>query len=217
MKTTSKIFIGVLVSSSLGVAAVVAAQPGGMGPGMMHGMMSGHGPGFGGAMGGPMAGSLQHDDATHADMSLVHELLVNHESIKRTVTNSANGIKTVTESDDPQVAQAIKAHVASMEKRLKEGRQFSMFSSTLPVIFKNKDKIQTRVEVTEKGVIVTQSSDDAAVVSALQAHAEEVSGLAREGMVAMMRSASANMPMMRQNARAGFGAGTERSSGSLSR
>lgn len=216
MKAASKIFIGLLVSSGLGLAAVVAAQPMGMGPGMMQGMMSGHGRG-GGAMGGPMMGSMQHDDATHADMSLVHQLLFNHDAIKRTVTNLANGIQTETESDDPQVAQAIKAHVASMEKRLNEGRPFSMFSPTLPVLFKNTDRIRTKVEVTEKGATVTQTSNDAAVVSALQAHAIEVSDLAREGMVAMMRSARANMPMMRQNVHLDSGSGASPASGPRSR
>jgi hypothetical protein len=34
---------------------------------------------------------------------------------------------------------------------------------------------------------VTQTSADAAVVAALQAHADEVSELARDGMAAMMR------------------------------
>jgi hypothetical protein len=46
--------------------------------------------------------------------------------------------------------------------------------------------------VTEKGVIVVQTSTDTAAVKALQEHAAEVSDLARRGMVAaheaMMRS-----------------------------
>jgi hypothetical protein len=170
--------------------------PGGMGPGMM---MRGMGPGaagFRGPMGGPNVGSAQHDDAFAADMGLVHEMLGDHDRIKRTVTNLPNGISTVTESDDPRVAQTIKAHVASMEQRLKEGRVFNLFSPTLPVLFANKDKIQTKVETTGNGTIVTQTSDDPAVVTALQAHAVEVSELARDGMVAMMRSARESMGMM---------------------
>jgi hypothetical protein len=120
-------------------------------------------------------------------------MLANHEGIKRTVTNLPNGIRTVTESDDPQVAQTIKAHVASMAKRLDEGRIFNLFSPTLPVLFDSKDKIKTAVAMTEKGVVVTQTSTDAKVVSALQAHAVEVSELARDGMPAMMRAARGSM------------------------
>jgi hypothetical protein len=107
--------------------------------------------------------------------------------------NLPNGIRTVTEADDPQVAQSIKAHVASMEKRLKEGRVFNLFSPTLPVLFENKDAIQTTVEMTGKGAIVTQTSSDPKVVAALQAHAVEVSELARDGMAAMMRNMRGGM------------------------
>jgi hypothetical protein len=181
-----------------GITLPAAHGPfGGMGPGMMmHGMGPGAAAGFRGPMGGPMAGGAQHDDAFAADMGLVHDMIGNHDQIKRTVTNLPNGIRTVTESDDPQVAQTIKAHVASMEKRLNEGRVFNLFSPTLPVLFEKKDKIQTKVETAEKGVIVTQISDDPSVVAALQAHAVEVSELARDGMVAMMRSARASMGMV---------------------
>jgi hypothetical protein len=215
MKRSSKIAVGVIASVGLGLAVAVSfAHPGGMGPGMMQGMgpggmslpmMHGMGPGMmrgagpggpagtHGPMGGPMAGSAQHDDAFAADMHLVRDLILNHDQIKRTVTNLPDGIKTVTESDDPQVAQVLKAHVASMEKRLGEGREFNLFSPTIPVLFQNKDKIRTVVETTDKGAIMTQTSGDAAVVAALQAHAGEVTELVRDGRFAMMRSAQAAM------------------------
>jgi len=196
MKRSHKLAAGLIASLGLGLAAIgVYARPGGieggMGPRMMHGM--GHGGMAGGPMGGPMAGRMQHDAAFAADMRLVHEMLANHERIKRTVTNLPNGIRTVTESDDAQVAQFIRAHVASMEKRLYEGRVFNLFSPTLPVLFAKKDKIRTQVETTDTGSVVIQTSDDAEVVTALQAHAVEVSELARDGMTAMMRNARANM------------------------
>ncbi len=143
--------------------------------------------------GGPMAAGVQHDEAFRADMGLVHDMLTNHEGIKRSVTNLPNGIRTVTESDDPKVAQTIKAHVASMEQRLKDGRVFNLFSPTIPVLFENKDKIKTTVEATQTGSVLVQTSDDPKVVAALQAHAMEVSELARDGMAAMMRNARANM------------------------
>ncbi len=176
-----------------------AAHAGGMGPGMMRGM--GPGGAAGGPMGGPMAGGGQHDEAFAADMHLVRDLILNHDRIRRTVTNLPDGIKTLTESDDPQIAQVLKAHVASMEKRLSEGREFNLFSPTIPVLFQNKDKIKTVVETTDKGAIMTQTSSDPTVVAALQAHAVEVSELVRDGRFAMMRSARAAMGA----GRAGFG------------
>jgi hypothetical protein len=186
MKRSSKIAVGVAGALGLGVAVAVFAHPGGMGPGMMGPGMMGRG------MGGPMAG--QHGDASFADdMRLVHVMLFDHEKIKRTVTNLPDGIRTVTESDDPGVARAIKAHVASMETRLTGGKIFNLFSPTLPVLFENKDKIRTAVETTERGSTVTQTSADPAVVVALQTHALEVSELARDGMAAMMRAARTRM------------------------
>jgi len=191
MKHSAKIAVAIVASLGIGATLAVFAHPGGMGEGMGHGMgpgmMRGMGPGM---MRGAMAGGM-HDNAFRADMGLVHEMLGSHERIERNVTNLPNGIRTVTESDDPQVAATIKAHVASMANRLEEGREFNLFSPTIPILFENKDKIRTAVEPTEKGVTVTQTSDDAKVVAALQEHAVEVSELVRDGMAAMMRAAQA--------------------------
>ena len=196
MKRSRKIALGVAVS--LGVAMAVAAvfaQPFGMGPGMMHGMDHGAAAGGHGPMAGATAMLTKQDAGSSADMGLVRDLVMNHNKIKRTVTNLPDGIKTVTESDDPQVAQTIKAHVTSMSQRLKDGREFNIFSATLPVLFENRDKIKSVVEATEKGSVVTRTSTDAKVVAALQGHAAEVTELAQEGPVAMMRGMMSRMAM----------------------
>jgi len=225
MKFSSKLAIGMIATLGLGLASGAAlAQSHGMGHGMAggtgHGMMHGMGPGMmrgmdnGAAAGGhgPMAGPVgmltQQDAGSSADMGLVHDLLMNHTKIRRTVTNLPDGIKTVTESDDPQVAQTIRAHVASMSQRLQDGREFNIFSPTLPVLFENRDKIKSVVEVTEKGSVVTRTSTDAKVVAALQGHATEVTELAREGRVAMMRGMMTRMAMGPRGPRAGMGRGT---------
>lgn len=195
-------------AASIGLGLAVAgalAQSQQSGPGMMHGM--GHGAGAGGH--GPMSGAVsmltRQDAGSSADMALVHDMLMNHEKIKRTVTNLPDGIRTVTESDDPQVAQTIKAHVASMSGRLKTGQEFNIFSTTLPVIFENADKIKSVVEMTEKGAIVTRTATDAKVVAALQGHAGEVTELVQEGMVAMRRGMMSRMAMGPRGPQAGAG------------
>lgn len=203
MKRLNRIAFGIAASLGFSLAFGAAlAQPAGMGghmhgmgPHMMHGME--HGAARGGL--GPMAGAVamltRQDAESSADMGLVHELLMNHEKIRRTVSNLPDGIRTVTESDDPQVARAIKAHVASMSQRLQDGREFNIFSSTLPVLFENRDKIRSIVEMTEKGAVVVRTSADTKVVAALQGHAEEVTELAQEGMVAMRRGMMSRMAM----------------------
>lgn len=165
------------------------------GPMMGRGMGHGRGAGIHGSMAGPAAMLTRQDAGSAADMSLVLELLNNHTKIKRTVTKLPDGIRTATESDDPKVAQAINAHVASMSSRLKDGREFNIFSTTLPVIFDNADTIKSVVEVSDKGSIVTRTSTDPKIVAALQAHAGEVTELVQEGHVAMRRGMMSRMAM----------------------
>lgn len=167
----------------------------GMGMGMgMHGQMGQDtpdqmGPGMRGQMGRGMMGmgpGMMGGNATRGERSDIHDLFSNHDQIKRTVTNLPDGIRTVTESDDPQVAATIKKHVAEMGKRVEEGRDPGLPIETpaLRAIFRDKDKIKTAYETTEKGIIVVQTSTDARAVKALQDHAAEVSDLAQRGMIA---------------------------------
>jgi hypothetical protein len=79
-----------------------------------------------------------------------------------------------------------------MEQRLQEGEVFNLFSPTLPTLFENNDRIHSVFEYTQNGVAVVQTSDDAALVEALQAHAAEVTELVDEGMMAMMRGMMMN-------------------------
>ena len=178
---------------------------GGMGPGMMQHMGRGMGPGMmqhmsPGMMGrgaGPIPEPMQQDGSIMGELRIIHDLFVNHGSIKRTVTNLPNGIRTVTESDDPRIAGILKDHVASMIQRVGEGHDpmLPIESPALHGIFGNKDKIHTEVEATAKGIVVVQTSEDAASVAVLQKHAGEVSDFVREGMVAL-HNAMASRGMM---------------------
>jgi hypothetical protein len=154
-------------------------------------MMNGMGPGM---MGGG------HDASTMAQMAGVHELFMNHDRITRTVTNRPDGIRTVTESADPRIAQLIKEHVASSNKQVESGKDpgLPMESAALHAIFEHYDTIRTTVETTATGVIVTQTSSDPKAVAALQQHASEVTIFVKDGMAAvhaaMMKNGSGMMP-----------------------
>ena len=177
--------------------------PAGMrGPGMMQQMGRGRM-----GMGAGMMG-MNHGSATMAEHSDIRALLFNHDNIKRTVTNLLDGIRTVTESDDPQVAEVIKKHVVEMGRRVEEGRDpgLPVESAALHSIFRDKDKIKSTYETTEKGIIVVQTSTDPKVVTALQEHAAEVSDLARRGMVAMHEAMMKNGGGMRHGPMRGPGA-----------
>lgn len=102
------------------------------------------------------------------------------------MTNLPDGIRTVTESDDPEMAATIKKHVAEMGKRIEQGRDpgLPIESPALHSIFRDKDNIKTRSETIGKGIVVVQTSIDATAVKALQDHAAEVTDLVQRGMVA---------------------------------
>jgi len=184
---------------ALGIGAyafTASSQEGhGFGPPFMHHRGLGH---MGGGMGPGMMG-MRHDSATTAQLGVIHELIANHDRIRRTVTNLPDGIRTVTESDDPKVAGWIKTHVADMGRRVAAGDDpgLPIESPALHAIFRDKDKIRTTVETMEKGVAVVQTSNDASTVAELQKHAAEVTDLVQGGMTAvhtaMMRNAGGSM------------------------
>ena len=182
----------------------------GMGPGMMHGTGSGmrdqmgpgtmHGPMGRGMMGmGPGMMGMHGGSATASEHADLQALFSNHERIKRTVTNLPDGIRTVTESDDPQVAAVIKRHVSEMGKRVEEGRDpgLPIESDALHSIFRDKDKVKSTYEVTDKGIVVVQTSTDPETVKVLQKHAAEVTDLAQRGMIAAHEAMMQNGGMMR--------------------
>jgi hypothetical protein len=189
MKMRAKLagIAALVLALGVGIHAFKAHSQDGRPFGMLHmgqGMM-GMGPGMMG---------MAHDEATMAQLQVIHTMLVNHDRITRTVTNLPNGIRTVTESDDPELAGLIKKHVADMGQRVGAGDDpgLPIESDNLHAIFRDKDKIQTSYETTPKGIVVVQTSDDAKTVAALQSHAGEVTDLVQGGMEALQTAMMKN-------------------------
>ena len=210
MKTGNQFVIAAAAAALFAASAVMSQPTTSAAPGAdqhNHGnagheamMRQGMGPGrcMGSGMGmgrGPVGMLTRQDDNSAADMSLVMNLVHDNVKIRRTVTRLPDGIRTITESDDPKLAQDIKVHVASMSSRLESGKEFNIFSTTLPVIFDHAKNIKSTIDYTAKGAIVTRTSQDPKVVAALQAHADEVTELVKEGPVAFHRGIDARMAM----------------------
>jgi predicted methyltransferase len=119
--------------------------------------------------------------AMRADQDVFHYLLGHHADIRRTVTGTDNGVETVTESDQPEVAKKIQEHVAAMHKRVQEGRGLRYWDDLFAAIFKRHASIKMSVENTDKGVRVKETSDDPTVVALIQAHADVVSNFVSRG------------------------------------
>ena len=163
-------------------------------------LAAGPGPGRGfGWRGGRGGGGPGGDPNFVVDRDMFHYLLGHRETIQRKVTKIAEGVETVTESDDPEVAATIQRHVESMHKRLQGGQPIHMRDPLFAAVFANAHKITMKVEPTEKGVRVVESSTDPYVAKLIQAHAEVVSLFVANGFAEVPTNHSVPEPEIQPN------------------
>lgn len=183
--------------ATLGALSVWAWQDGALAQmaGHGHGM---HQHGAGGMMGHDMTNmpGLRGLDATPEESAELAVMFQNFTAISRTVENLPDGIRTVTGSSDPMVMDALSAHVAGMIARVEQGRDPQIFiqSPTLDIFFARGDRLETVIDYTDAGIVVTQTSTDPELVAALQAHAAEVTAMADRGMAAVHEMMMATNP-----------------------
>ena len=140
------------------------------------------------SMGGDgMMGSGMMGSATQADMSSYMKLFDRHTELRRTVETIDGGVRTTTESDAPDLVALLQVHVSSMYTHLNQHAEVTCMSSSLPTLFRNSTSYRRELTTTAKGVVVTETSTDPRITSAIRDHAQEVSGFVRDGMPAMMR------------------------------
>jgi len=123
-----------------------------------------------------------------ADMMGIHALFAQRDRIQRTVTQIPGGVRTTTESDDPGVAAQLREHVGAMYARLEEGRPINARDPLFAALFEKADEIVFETENTAKGITVTETSKDPAVVDLIRRHAEVVTKFIANGMPEMMRT-----------------------------
>lgn len=176
MKSTAFVFVTLAIMVNF-----AQAQPG---PGNGQGFRGGRGAG----MQGHFQGAEQHDDRHDADRNVFQFLLSNHDKIRRTVKELPNGVETLTESDSPEIAAKIKEHVEWMSDRIKTASPIRMRDPLFAEIFKHTNKIDMQHKDTDKGVRVTETSDDPYVTKLIQAHAKVVSGFVERGFAEAMKN-----------------------------
>lgn len=160
-----------------------------------HGEGCGHGPMMAGgrcdmAGYGPMAGGYGPMGALAegaSDRALFHFLLDHRASIRRTVKMLPDGVETLTESDDPEIAQKIHEHVQSMRTRMEEGRPIHARDPLFAAVFASAGEISMSIEETPKGVKVVETSKNPRVVQLIQAHADVVTKFLEEGHAEMRK------------------------------
>lgn len=117
----------------------------------------------------------------HRDQAVFHELLRRHDLIRRDVENISNGIRAVTLSDDPEIAELIRGHVHEMHRRLQEGFGLRHWDPAFAEIFAQKDKVHMEVIERDDGVEIVETSDDPNVVKLIQAHGVVVTSFVNAG------------------------------------
>lgn len=122
------------------------------------------------------------------DRELFHALLSRHDEIRRTVENLEDGVRTLTETDDPELAELIREHVARMKSRVEEPAPIHLRDPLFAELFRHHDRIEMTVEATEKGVRVVERSDDPYVATLIRAHAAVVDAFVRVGQPEVRRN-----------------------------
>lgn len=100
-----------------------------------------------------------------------HELLSRHDTIDRTVEDIPGGVRTVTTSQDPEVAALIRLHVRQMKSRFEADMPVRRWDPLFVELLKNYDKITFNLEDVPGGLRATQTSKDPQVVLLIRQHA----------------------------------------------
>ena len=162
-------YLVVVIASSLALAIFSAEAVAQRGPGGRNG---GGGPGFRGGQG---------DSQFVTDRDTFHFLLAHGDKIRREVKNLKDGVETLTESDDQEIADKIQEHVAAMYVRVEKPSPIHMRDPLSAEIFRNTDKIEMKVEETAKGIKAIETSKDPYVARLIQEHAKVVSLFVKNG------------------------------------
>lgn len=139
--------------------------------------------------GGPMG-----DPSHQQDRAVFQYLLSQGPSIERVVKVLDNGVETLTESAVPEVAAKIKEHVQAMKGRVEDVRPIRMRDPLFAAIFENAEAISMKVEETERGVRVTETSEHPYVVKLIQEHAKVVSNFVKYGHQEAMKNHAVPQP-----------------------
>ncbi|WP_187781986.1 DsrE family protein [Gimesia chilikensis] len=174
--------VALLLVCAIAGTALAQRGPGrGKGPGRGQG----HGRGHAGVGQGQGNGHSQAHDRDHADFRY---LLTNHQKIRRDVQLLPNGVKTLTESDDPQVAAKIREHVYWMKERVEKQQPIRMRDPLFAELFRHARQIKMVTENTPKGVRVIETSENPYVVKLIQQHAKTVSEFVKRGFPEAMKN-----------------------------
>jgi hypothetical protein len=178
---------GILRTTLIVPAAVVVTACGRDNPPMGRSPM-GDGMGMSGGMPDWMMSRGGMDRRMMRDMPVIHDLLIKHEEILRSVEDLPDGIRSQTTSRDPDIAELIRTHVRQMRERVADGAAIRQMDPVFREIFEHHETIEMRIEDIDGGVQVVETSADPQVAILIRQHAHRaVSEFVASGMDRAMR------------------------------
>ena len=112
-------------------------------------------------------------------------LLDHRASIKRSVEEIPNGVKTTTTTSDPDLVSTLRKHVQQMAQRVKAGALVRMWDPVFRDIFDHAGEIKVSIQDVEGGIEVTQTTAKPDVVPMIRAHARKVAQFIEQGHAAV--------------------------------
>jgi hypothetical protein len=111
----------------------------------------------------------------------IHALFNQHDAVKRTVTLTETGYTALTESDNADVAAALKSHARQMSERLESGLRVRAWDPAFTEYARHYRDLEHRYEETTRGIRAVVSGKTPAAIKAAQAHAAVVSAFVASG------------------------------------
>jgi protein tyrosine phosphatase (PTP) superfamily phosphohydrolase (DUF442 family) len=119
------------------------------------------------------------------DRGVWQQLLSDHGKIRRTLRHSEKDgvgiVESLTESDDPEVAELIIDHAKSMQARMKVGATVRVWDPVFKDLFEKHKSVTLEVTPTGKGVRIVETSADPEAIALMRSHAMGVSAFVRAG------------------------------------
>lgn len=135
-----------------------------------------------------MGGDRMMDAAMREHMSVIHELLMRHDEIRRQVEDIPSGIRSRTTGREAELGQLIRTHVLQMKARVEQGDVIRRMDPVFREIFEHHTEIEMEVTSISGGVLVVETSPDPQVRLLIRQHAHRaVSEFVAEGMARARR------------------------------
>lgn len=111
----------------------------------------------------------------------IHRLFDGHKSITRDLKLTDKGYEAVTESDNADIARAIKKHVAQMSERLESGLMVRRWDPAFAEYVSHYADIKHEFKPTKKGIRVVVTGKTPEAIKVAQNHAKVLADFVSKG------------------------------------